>query len=168
MVSVWRQWRSGPIDRRACRGLRSSHLPPSVWHSGPRDIRADSILSQHCFAHRNPGRDQDLGSGAGRLFRGPMSLAQQGIPDVFIQFAPIIFIGLIFYLLIFMPMKKKQKKLDAMIAALKSGDKVITNAGIYGVVAGVKERTLILKVADQVKIEIAKNAVAGLQSPEES
>jgi len=97
-----------------------------------------------------------------------MSLAQQGIPDVFIQFAPIIFIGLIFYLLIFMPMRKKQKKLDAMIAALKSGDKVITNAGIYGVVAGVKERTLILKVADQVKIEIAKNAVAGLQSPEES
>ena len=97
-----------------------------------------------------------------------MSLAQQGIPDVFIRFAPIIFIGLIFYLLIFMPMKKKQKKLDAMIAALKSGDKVITNAGIYGVIAGVKERTLILKIADQVKIEIAKNAIAGLQSPEES
>ena len=67
-----------------------------------------------------------------------------------------------------MPMKKKQKKLDAMIAALKSGDKVITNAGIYGVIAGVKERTLILKIADQVKIEIAKNAIAGLQSPEES
>ena len=97
-----------------------------------------------------------------------MSLAQQGIPDVFIQFAPIIFIGFIFYLPIFMPIKKNHKKLDAMIAALKSGDKVITNAGIYGVIAGVKERTLILKIADQVKIEIAKNAIAGLQSPEES
>ena len=96
------------------------------------------------------------------------TVAQQAMPDVFLQFAPIIFIGLIFYVLIFLPMKKKQKKADAMIAALKSGDKVITNGGIYGVVAGVKDRTLILKVADQVKIEIAKSAVAGLQSPEES
>jgi len=96
------------------------------------------------------------------------TVAQQAMPDVFLQFAPIIFIGLIFYVLIFLPMKKKQKKVDAMIAALKSGDKVITSGGIYGVVAGVKERTLVLKVADQVKIEVAKSAVAGLQSPEES
>src|SRR5262245_57200544 len=96
------------------------------------------------------------------------TVAQQAMPDVFLQFAPIIFIGLIFYVLIFMPMKKKQKKMDAMIAELKSGDKVITNGGIYGVVAGVKDSTFILKVADQVKIEIAKSAVAGLQSPEES
>ena len=96
------------------------------------------------------------------------TVAQQAMPDVFIQFAPIVFIGLIFYVLIFLPMKKKQKKVDAMISALKSGDKVITSGGIYGVVAGVKDRTLILKVADQVKIEIAKSAVAGLQSPEES
>ena len=84
-----------------------------------------------------------------------------------IQFAPILIIGIIFYLLIFMPMRKKQKKLDAMIAALKNGDKIITSSGIYGVVAGVKEKTFILKIADQVKIEIAKNAVTGLQSPEE-
>lgn len=98
-------------------------------------------------------------------------LAQQGSPEapsLLIQFAPIIIIGVIFYLLIFMPMRKKQKKLDEMIARLKNGDRVITNAGIYGVVAGIKEKSLILKVADQVKIEIAKNAVAGLQSPEES
>jgi preprotein translocase subunit YajC len=97
------------------------------------------------------------------------TLAQQaGGAEFLLQFAPIVFIGLIFYVLIFLPMKKKQKKLDAMIAALKSGDKVITNAGIYGVVAGVKDRTLILKVADQVKIEIAKSAVAGLQGPDEA
>ena len=96
-----------------------------------------------------------------------MVAQQAGAPEFLMQFAPIIFIGLIFYVLIFMPMKKKQKKLDAMIAALKSGDKVITNAGIYGVVAGVKERTLLLKVADSVKIEIAKTAVAGLQGPDE-
>ena len=96
-------------------------------------------------------------------------LAQQaGSPDMLIQFAPIIIIGVIFYLLIFMPMRKRQKKLDMMISALKTGDRVITSSGIYGTVAGVKEKTFILKIADQVKIEVAKNAVSGLQSPEES
>ncbi len=96
-------------------------------------------------------------------------IAQQtGSPDFLVQFAPIIVIGIIFYLLIFMPMRKRQKKVDAMIAALKNGDKVITSSGIYGIVAGVKEKTFILKIADQVKIEVSKNAIAGLQSPEET
>ncbi len=85
-----------------------------------------------------------------------------------LQFAPIIIIGVIFYLLIFMPMRKRQKKVDLMIGALKNGDRVITSSGIYGTVAGVKEKTFILKIADQVKIEVAKNSVAGLQSPEET
>ena len=99
----------------------------------------------------------------------PTILAQQaGTQDILIQFAPIILIGVIFYLLIFMPMRKRQKKLDVMIGALRNGDKVITSSGIYGVVAGVKEKTLILKIADQVKIEISRNAIAGLQAPDET
>jgi preprotein translocase subunit YajC len=85
-----------------------------------------------------------------------------------ITFAPIIVVGVIFYLLIFMPMKKRQKKVEAMIAAIKNGDRVITSSGIYGIVAGVKDKTIILKIADQVKIEVAKNAIAGLQGPEET
>ncbi len=88
--------------------------------------------------------------------------------SVFIQFAPIIIIGAIFYLLIFLPMRKRQKKLEMMIGALKNGDRVITSSGIYGVVAGVKEKTFILKIADSVKIEVAKSAIAGLQSPDEA
>ncbi len=95
-------------------------------------------------------------------------MALQAEPSFLVQFAPILIIGIIFYLLIFMPMRKRQKKLDAMIAALKNGDKVITSSGIYGVVSGVKDKTLILKIADQVKIEVAKSAIAGLQSPEET
>ncbi len=95
------------------------------------------------------------------------TLMQAATPDVILQFAPIIIIGAIFYLLIFMPMRKRQKKLDMMISALRNGDKVITSSGIYGVVAGVKEKTFILKIADQVKIEVSKSAIAGLQGPEE-
>ena len=85
-----------------------------------------------------------------------------------ISFAPIVIVAIIFYLLIFMPMRKRQKKVESMIAAIKSGDKVITGSGIYGVVAGVKDKTVILKIADQVKIEVAKSAIAGLQGPEET
>jgi preprotein translocase subunit YajC len=89
-------------------------------------------------------------------------------PDAWFQFAPILIIGIIFYLLIFMPMRKRQKKMEMMIAELKNGDKVITSSGIYGVVAGVKDKTFIIKIADQVKIEVTKNAVSGLQGPEET
>ena len=87
--------------------------------------------------------------------------------NALIQFAPLLIVVVIFYLLIFMPMKKRQKKVESMIAALKNCDKVITGSGIYGQIAGVKDKTFILKIADQVKIEVAKNAVAGLQGPDE-
>jgi preprotein translocase subunit YajC len=98
----------------------------------------------------------------------PMIILQAATPEaVWPQFIMIALIGVIFYLLIFMPMRKRQKKLEAMVAVLKNGDRVITNSGIYGVVAGVKDRTILLKIADQVKIEIAKNAIAGLQDSEE-
>jgi len=87
--------------------------------------------------------------------------------DTIRAIAPIILMGVIFYFLIMRPMRNRQKKEEQMRTALRPGDKVITNSGIYGVVAGVKETTFIIKVADQVKIEIAKNAIAGIQAPEE-
>jgi preprotein translocase subunit YajC len=93
-------------------------------------------------------------------------ILQAAQPDILIQFAPILIVGVIFYLLIFMPMRKRQKKVEAMIAALRNGDKVITSSGIYGVVAGVKDKTFILKIADNIKIEVTKNAIAGLQESE--
>ena len=81
------------------------------------------------------------------------------------SFLPIILIIGIFYLLIYRPMRRRQKSHETMIAALKNGDKVITNGGVYGTVAGLREHTVLLKVADQVKIEVAKSAVASLQAP---
>jgi preprotein translocase subunit YajC len=89
-------------------------------------------------------------------------LAQQG-PAGVLSLMPIVLIFLIFYALIYRPMRKRQKALEAMIASLKNGDKVITSGGIYGTVAGLKDHTFILKVSDSVKIEVAKSAVASLQ-----
>lgn len=92
---------------------------------------------------------------------------QGGATSALINIAPIIIIGIIFYVLIFLPMRKRQKKVESMIAALKNNDKVVTTSGIYGTIVGVKERTLILKIADQVKIEILKSAIAQPQGIEE-
>ncbi len=94
-------------------------------------------------------------------------LAANGQPSpVFVQ--PLIFlaIGLIFYFIVFLPNKKRQKALQDMLNNLKNGDKVITSGGIFGVVAGIKDDRIQLKVADQVKIEISKSAIVSKQ-PEE-
>jgi preprotein translocase subunit YajC len=98
----------------------------------------------------------------------PILMLQTQAQNPLISFLPILIVGVIFYLLIFMPMRKRQKKTEAMIADVQNGTRVITSSGIYGTVVGVKDKTFILKIADQVKIEIAKSAVAGLQGPEET
>ena len=94
-------------------------------------------------------------------------LAANGQPSpVFVQ--PLIFlaIGLIFYFIVFLPNKKRQRALQEMLDNLKNGDKVITSGGIYGVVAGMKDDRVQLKIADQVKIEISKNAIVAKQTEE--
>lgn len=79
------------------------------------------------------------------------------------QVIPFICIGVIFYFLIIRPQSKRQKDLANLVSALKTGDKVVTTGGIHGIIANVKEgNTLILKVADNVKIEIDKSAIANV------
>ncbi|HSR68168.1 MAG TPA: preprotein translocase subunit YajC [Acidobacteriota bacterium] len=81
---------------------------------------------------------------------------------------PLLIIVGIFYLLIWRPMKVRQKNHEALIAGLKNGDKIITAGGIYGVVSGLREHTLLIKVSDKVKLEVAKNSVASLQTGDSS
>jgi preprotein translocase subunit YajC len=75
----------------------------------------------------------------------------------------IVLIFVVFYLLLFMPMRKKQKALQQVIESLKKGDKVVTNGGLYGEVVAVSGPTVILKIADNVKVRIAKSAISGLE-----
>ena len=65
-------------------------------------------------------------------------------------------------------MRKRQKKTQAMLAQLKKGDQVITNGGIYGRIAATDESTnsVILQISDQVKIKVARSAIAGMQGGE--
>ena len=75
-------------------------------------------------------------------------------------FLPMILIFVAFYFLLIRPQRQKQKKHDKMIAALEKGAKVKTVGGVFGTVTGVKEDRFVLRIAESVKIEIAKEAVS--------
>lgn len=83
-------------------------------------------------------------------------------PSPIAQFAPLIFIGVIFYFLLIRPQQKQRKEQQKLIESLRSGDKVVTSGGIHGLITNVKERTVLLKVADNVKIEIDRASVASV------
>jgi len=96
-------------------------------------------------------------------------LQQAQRPAEWIQFVPIVLIFVIFYFLLIAPARKRQKALEQTISNLKKGDRVITTGGLYGEVVSVESTFLILKVADNVKLKVAKSAVAGLESsPDEA
>ncbi len=87
----------------------------------------------------------------------------------FISFlVPMGLILIIFYFLLIRPANRKQKALQEMINNLRSGDRVITTGGIHGVVAGITEDLIQLKVAPNVKIEVSRNAIAALEKDKES
>ena len=97
-----------------------------------------------------------------------MLLQQQTqAPGGIISFLPLILILGIFYLIVFLPARRKQKTLQEMIDSLKAGDKVITSGGIYGTIVGFKDDRIQLRVAENVKIELSRNAVTALQGSEE-
>jgi preprotein translocase subunit YajC len=77
-------------------------------------------------------------------------------------FVPLIFIFIIMYFVMIRPQKKRQQQQQNLIASLKTGDRVVTNAGIHGLIANVKETTVLLKVADNVKIEVDKSAITNV------
>lgn len=84
-----------------------------------------------------------------------------------VQFVPIILVFAIFYFLLIAPMRKRQKALQGLVENLKKGDRVVTNGGLYGSVASVEEKTVLLKLADNVKVKVAKSAIAGLEEQEQ-
>jgi len=73
---------------------------------------------------------------------------------------PFVAIAVMVYFLMIRPQQKRAKEQAALISSVKTGDSVIMNSGIHGIVTNVKETTLLVKVADNVKIEFDKVAVA--------
>jgi preprotein translocase subunit YajC len=81
---------------------------------------------------------------------------------------PLVLMFGIMYLLVILPQQRQRKKMQLMLSELKNGDKVVTNGGIYGVINGIDGETVILKIADQVKIRIARAAIAQVEASEDA
>jgi preprotein translocase subunit YajC len=79
---------------------------------------------------------------------------------------PILAIGLVFYFIVIAPANKQRRKTQEMLSSLKKGDRVLTSSGIYGTVQGVEDRVVYLKVAENVKLKVARTAVAEILTGE--
>ena len=80
------------------------------------------------------------------------------------SFLPLVAIIAIFYFLILRPQNRKQKETQRMLSALKKGDRVVTIGGIHGVIQSLKENTVIVKVDENVKLELNRSAISGVSS----
>ena len=77
----------------------------------------------------------------------------------FASWAPILFMVLIFYFLLYRPQQKARKERDEMLSSLKIGTKIITAGGIYGTITALDENTVTIEIADNVKIQLARSAI---------
>ena len=85
-----------------------------------------------------------------------------GMGSLVFQLLPFLLIFGVFYFLIIMPQRKRQQQLQAMISALKAGDRIVTSGGIIATVTSVRETSLIVRSADKTMLEISRAAVTGL------
>ncbi|MBA3543615.1 MAG: preprotein translocase subunit YajC [Chthoniobacterales bacterium] len=93
------------------------------------------------------------------LAQAPAAPAGAG-PNPLASFIPIILIFIIMYFVLFRPQMRRQKELQKLVASLKTGDRVVTSSGIHGMITNVKDTTVTVKVADNVKLEMEKSAVS--------
>jgi preprotein translocase subunit YajC len=96
-----------------------------------------------------------------------MVLAMATPPDggvsPLVQLIPFALILGIFYLVILLPMRKRQKKVQEFLDGLKVGDRVVTSGGLYGQVTKLGEKSIQLQIADKVRVDVSRAAVIGLQ-----
>ena len=88
--------------------------------------------------------------------------ARPGEPNPLSSLVMMGLIFAIFYFVLILPMRRKQKKLEALVKELKSGDHVVLNAGIFGTIVGVEENAFLVRIDDKTRIKVLKSAVAGL------
>jgi preprotein translocase subunit YajC len=95
-----------------------------------------------------------------------MAAPADGNVSVWVQFLPFILVLGIFYFIIILPMKRRQKKVQQFLDGLQVGDRIITTSGIYGSITKIGERSVQVQIADKVRIELSRAAIAGYQGQE--
>ena len=86
--------------------------------------------------------------------------------SLWLQLVPYAFIVAIFYFVLFLPMKRKQQKVQQFLDNLKVNDRIVTTGGIYGQITRLGEQSVQIQVADKVRIEVARAAIGGYQGQE--
>ena len=89
--------------------------------------------------------------------------AAPGQGNPLIQLIPFALVLAIFYFVIMLPMKRRQKKVQEFLSSLKVGDRVVTTGGLYGSITKLNEQSVLLQVAQNTRIEVARNAIVGYQ-----
>lgn len=92
-----------------------------------------------------------------------MAQPAQGSGNALVQMLPFVLMLAVFYFLVLMPMRKRQRKVQEFQAGLKDGDRVITTGGIYGQVTRVTDGTIQIQIADKVRIDVARASIGGYQ-----
>jgi len=92
-------------------------------------------------------------------------MPQQTVANPLVQLFPLALIFVIFYFLLIRPQKQKEKEHQKMIEGVNKNDEIVTLGGIHGTVVNVKEKTLILRIDENVKMEIDKGSVAYIKKP---
>jgi preprotein translocase subunit YajC len=95
-----------------------------------------------------------------------MGAPSPGGPSAWVQLMPFVLVLGIFYFVILLPMKRRQQKVQAFLAALKVGDRIVTSGGIFGTITRIGDESVQVQVANNVKVEIARNAIVGYQGQE--
>jgi preprotein translocase subunit YajC len=86
-----------------------------------------------------------------------------GAPSAWVQLLPFVLVLGIFYFIILLPMKRRQQKVTAFLAALKEGDRIVTSGGLFGTITKLGEQSVQLQIANNVRVDISRNAVVGYQ-----
>jgi preprotein translocase subunit YajC len=98
--------------------------------------------------------------------RTMLALAGSPQPGEASPFSSLILMGLVFvvfYFILILPMRNKQRKLEDLIKTLKTGDKVIVNPGIFATIVAVEDDAFQVRIDDKTRMKVLKSAVAGLQ-----
>jgi preprotein translocase subunit YajC len=84
-----------------------------------------------------------------------------GLAQFLLLFAPII---LLWYFLVILPNQRNRKKTQAMLSNLKTGDRVMTTGGLFGLITGFRGEIVQVQIANQVKVDFARSAITGVQT----
>ncbi|MFA4853785.1 MAG: preprotein translocase subunit YajC [Candidatus Omnitrophota bacterium] len=93
-------------------------------------------------------------------------MPQQTAVNPLVQFFPLALIFIVFYFLLIRPQKQKEKQHQKMLEGVNKNDEVVTSGGIHGTIVAVKDKTVTLRIDDNVKMEIEKNSIAYIKKPQ--